>query len=63
MSDPEPHESQMTTNPLPVRQTEAKHIYSLQKHLQEALAHCRKLAFLTTDVSALNNALQQCDEV
>ena len=63
MSDPEPRESQMTTNPLPVRQTEAKHIYSLQKQLEEALAHCRTLAFLTTDVSALNNALQQCDEV
>ena len=63
MSDPEPRESQMTTNPLPVRQTEAKHIYSLQKQLEEALAHCRTLAFLTTDVSALSNALQQCDEV
>jgi len=63
MNDQEPHESQMITNPLPVRQTEARHIYSLQKQLEETFAHYRTMAFLTTDVSALSNVLQKCNEV
>jgi len=45
VNEQEPHESQMTTKPLPVRQTEAKHLF-LCKKLEEALAHCRTLAFL-----------------
>ena len=63
VNDQDSHESQLTTNPLPVTQSNAKHIYSLQKKLEEALAQCRTLAFLTTDVSALNDALRQCTEV
>lgn len=35
----------------------------LQKKLEEMLAQCRTLTFLTTDTSLLNTALQQCSKV
>jgi len=55
--------SNMITNPIPVKQTHSKELYSLQKKLEEMLAQCRTMAYLTTDTSALNTALQQCNEV
>lgn len=58
-----PYESCKITNPIPIAQTDSKHLSFLQKKLEEMLAQCRTLTFLTTDTSLLNTALQQCSKV
>ena len=52
-----------SSGPLPPRNTHGKQLYSLQKKLEETLGHCRTLAFLTSDIPALESALQQCTGV
>ena len=55
-----PYESYEITNPIPIAQTDSNF---LQKKLEEMLAQCRTLTFLTTDTSLLNTALQQCSKL
>ncbi len=41
--------------------TTANVIYRLQKNIEETVARCRTLAFFTSDVTALENALAHCE--
>ena len=48
-----------TSGPIPPSTTQGKKLYSLQKRLEESLGRCRTLAFLTSDIPALERALHQ----
>ena len=47
-----------TTGLLPTKTTEGKQVYRLQKSIEESLGQCRTLAFLTSNISTLQHALE-----
>ena len=49
------------SQPLPIKITHGKEIYRLQKQIEETLARCRTLAYLTNDVACLKQSLSQCE--
>ena len=45
----------------PLKKTTAKQIHYLQKQIEDTMAKCRTLAFLTSDTDALEQALAHCE--
>ena len=53
--------AQSTTQSLPLKNPQGRNIYKLQKQIEDSLARCRTLAYLTNDISALEECLSHCE--
>ena len=51
------------TTPLPIKSTDGRQVYKLQKNIEETLGRCRTLAFLTSNIPTLEAALCKCERV
>ena len=55
-----PYTPTQPTTPLPIRTSDGRQVYRLQKNIEETLGQCRTLAFLTNNIPALETALSDC---
>ena len=56
------HADNNITGELPDRKkTPAAQIYKLQKQIEDTVARCRTIAFMTNDITALEEALNHCE--